>query len=62
MNTEIDFSSLELLNKAKSKKFVKKLFEESFRLRKIFKSYKKSNESPLLASVSDTLEIKEDQA
>jgi len=62
MNTEIDFSSLELLNKAKSKKFVKKLFEESFRLRKIFKSFKKSNESPLLASVSDTLEIKEEQA
>jgi len=57
MNTSINFASLTLLNKASTKKFIKKLFEEAFRLRKTFKSFKKSNKSPLLSSITEILQI-----
>jgi hypothetical protein len=57
METPINFGSFNILRKSKSKKFVKKLFEEAFRLRKTFKSFKTSNKSPLLEIASEMLEI-----
>jgi len=58
----INFASLSHLAEAKSKKFLKKLFEEAFRLRKNFESFKQSNMSPLLSSIEEALSIDENKA
>jgi len=43
----INFKSLLHLENASSKKVVKKLIEEAFKLRKVLKSFTEANKSPL---------------
>ena len=58
----INFKSLMILENAPGKKFLKKLVEEAFRLRKVLKSFTEEHKSPLLNSIAESLEISEQQS
>ncbi len=49
----INFKTLMILEQAPGKKFLKKLVEEAFRLRKVLKSFTEEYKSPLYAELAE---------